>query len=173
MSVQYWTNQQWFDSPPVLDPPSGVVQLEWDNSALKIQEGYAVRVKATNVNGQVYFSNSIYTESLFSIGIDCNLIPPSLIATNALYEKLQLLKFQAKSTNDLRYADWTDYKVYDSVRGDFIPENKFIPPLPNVQPGMKYSLRMIGTGITAKHMSVLSRVSLCVSRRKSWWWVKG
>lgn len=150
MSVQYWRNRQWFDSPPVLDPPSGVVQLKWDNSALKIQEGYAVRVKATNVNGQVYFSNSIYTESLFSIGIDCNLIPPSLIATNALYEKLQLLKFQAKSANDLRYADWTDYKVYDSVRGDFIPENKFIPPLPNVQPGMKYSLRMIGTGVSGK-----------------------
>ncbi|MEW6215078.1 MAG: FlgD immunoglobulin-like domain containing protein, partial [Nitrospirota bacterium] len=149
MNVQYWTNRQWFDASPVVNSPSGIVNFKWDNSIFNPEEGYAVRIKAVDILGQEHYSNTLYTVSIFSIKSTCNELVP-VVAVNYLFEKLALLKFQVQSDNDPNYSQWTDYEVYDSTKGDTIQEGIFVPPLPNLQLGMTYKLKMIGIGLSGK-----------------------
>ena len=65
-------------------------------------------------------------------------------ARNSLFEKLRLLKFEAAIYPVMSDSQWKDYFVLDSQRGDSIPEGEFAPPLPPIQSGMKYAIRMIG-----------------------------
>ncbi len=65
MNIQTWNGQEWIGSLPVTNLPQGLIELEWDNSSLNLTEGYAVRVKATDILGKEHYSNPLFTESLF------------------------------------------------------------------------------------------------------------
>ncbi|MEW6571053.1 MAG: CARDB domain-containing protein [Nitrospirota bacterium] len=144
MNVRYWSGRHWYDLPPISDPPSGIINIEWDNSHPE-REFDAIRLKAIDVLGQEHYSNVVMTSSLFSIDT-CN-----LMAANLLFENLKLLKIQIMSNEDNRYSQWTDCSVFDSARGDAIPEGTFTVNLPlNLESGKHYLLRMIGIGASGK-----------------------
>ena len=149
ISVQYWMDHQWADAPPVVDPASGVIDLEWDNSHLDITGGYAVRIRAIDVIGEEHYSRPLATSALFAIFYDsCD--ARSLRAYNSLYEELQSLLFQVQSDQDARYAQWTDYEVFGEEGGEPVLEGEFAAPRPDVQTGMKYKIRMMGLGVSGE-----------------------
>ena len=146
LNMQYWRNQKWNDVSPVINPLSGEITLEWDTSDINFQEVGAVRLKSIDILGQEHYSNPFLLESSFIIDISCG----SFMAMNSLFEKLKILKLQVQSSQDTEYSQWTDYKVYDSTKGDIVPFGTFEPPLPFVKSGMTYKLRMIGLGTSGK-----------------------
>ncbi|TAL66654.1 MAG: hypothetical protein EPN88_08025, partial [Bacteroidetes bacterium] len=145
MNVQYHSNGQWLDSIPVMNPTSGIINLEWDNSSA-LQEINAVRINAVDILGHEHYSNELFTKKSFEINL-CN-----FTATNSLFEDLELLKIQILSSQDIRYSQWTDYRVFDSKKGDLIPIGTFdITPNPEeIKEGMTYRFKMIGIGISGK-----------------------
>ena len=146
MNVQYYSNRQWSDIPPVVTPASGLIDLVWDNSSGS-EEIHAVRIKATDITGQTHYSNEILATSLFSIN------PCNLTAFNALFEELTLLKFQVRNDEDSRYAQWTDFLVFDLSMGQSIPSGLFSVSgaLPTLQNGLQYKIKMIGTGTSGTY----------------------
>ena len=148
MIVQYWDNEEWTDTLPITNPPQGIIELEWDNSSLHLSEGYAVRVKATDVLGREHYSNPLFTESLFYLYTCQGTFP--IGAMNSLFEGLRILKFQVQSDQDPRYAQWTDYWTFDSDKGDSVPEGEVPVPLPSTDLGIPYRLRMFGISPTGK-----------------------
>ena len=145
INVQYYSNRQWSDTPPVASPASGPIDLLWDNSSGS-QEIHAVRIKATDIAGREHYSNEVLTASLFSIN------PCNLTAFNSLFEELTLLKCQIRSDGDSRYAQWTDFLVFDSAIGQSIPIGFFlISGTPDLKDGLQYKIRMTGTGTSGKY----------------------
>lgn len=149
MRVQFWVDRKWVDDRPVTDPASGPFRMEWDNSYLNPLEGFAVRMKAVDLLRQEHYSNVLVTRLLFGIQVSCDALPP-VKAENSLLEDLRLLRLQVRSDQDPGYFQWKDYFIYDPSKGDSIPEGDFIPPLPQIQSGMKYQLRMVGEGASGK-----------------------
>ena len=151
MNVQYYSNRQWSDIPPVVSPASGLIDLVWDNSAGS-QEIHAVRIKATDITGQTHYSNEIFATSLFSIN------PCNLTAFNALFEELTLLKFQLRSDQDSRYAQWSDFLVFDSAPGQSIPTGPFSisGTFPDFLDGLQYKIKMTGTGTSGEYYETIA-----------------
>lgn len=144
MNLEYRKGNDWFTAREIEDLTSGIIGTNWDNSTLDLSEGYSVRVKAVDILGKEHYSNLLPTVFQFYMSAACD----SLTARNGLFEDIKLLRFQAQSSQDANFLQWTDYKVYDSSKGDIIPSGQFDPPLPPMKIGAKYTLRMTGTGLT-------------------------
>jgi flagellar hook assembly protein FlgD len=142
MNLQYHDGNGWSDAPSVMNPSPGAIDLEWDNSGInnKIDR---IRVRSTDVLGQEHYSNEVSVEENFNIDACGN-------AINSLYEDLKLLKFSVMSSQDTRFSKWTDYEVFDFSRRDTIPVGEFGIPLPDIKPGITYSFRMTGIGVSGK-----------------------
>jgi subtilase family serine protease len=145
MNVQYHSNGQWLDSTSVMNPTSGIINLEWDNSGLN-QSVDAVRVKVVDILGHERYSNTVLIEAIERFGIDiCN-----FVAFNSLDEDLKLLRIQIQSHQDVRYSQWTDYRVFDSSKGDTIPVGSFdiYPKIGEIKEGLIYQFKMVGVGVS-------------------------
>jgi len=143
MNIQYRLGGQWMDAQALVDPSSGVVDLEWDNSGLELEQVDAVRIRAVDAVGAVYFSNAVFIRSFFDILTDCSSL--SYFVRIHLFEELTLLEFQVQSQEDQRYYQWTDYRVYDAGEGDPPPMGDFTLPLPpDLREATGYRFRMIG-----------------------------
>lgn len=141
--LQYWNGKQWFDAVEATDLTSGMLNLHWDSFSSGLGEGYGVRVKIVDSLGGVHHSNVLTTAGIFSVDSSCSW---SLIGQNALFESMKLLRLQVQSSQDVNYLNWTDYKIYDAVKGDSMPSGEFLPPLPTIKSGIIYQIRMAGTG---------------------------
>jgi Tol biopolymer transport system component/flagellar hook assembly protein FlgD/fibronectin type 3 domain-containing protein len=138
MNLQYYGNRKWSDIPPAVSLISGMMDLTWDRSS-DAQEINAVRIKGVDVMGMEHFSNEVLITSLFFLDLCARQ------AGNYLFEDLTLLKVQIRSDDDIRYAQWTDFQVYDAAKGDSIPVGSF-HIYPNIDEDMHYKFRMIGIG---------------------------
>ncbi len=147
ITVQYIKNKVWYDGANVTYPVSGAIEIPWDSSHLDPNYAYSVRVKAIDIGGKEYYSNEVLLANEFKIVVNCE----EKYAYN-FFEDLVLLKFQF-SGQDSAFETWTDYQIYDSERGDSVPEGKFTPPLfplPSIKLGMTYKLRMVGVDVSGK-----------------------
>lgn len=148
MSFQYWNGSQWLDGAEVPQFSSGAIKIQWDTSSLALPEGFGVRVKATDIEGGEHYSNALSTTTLFGIGATCG---QGLNAANVLFEELQSLKVQVRSSQDPAYPTWTDYKVYDAAKGETIPTGRQFPvPAPSTKIGLAYQIRMVATAVSGK-----------------------
>ncbi len=148
ITVQYLADDgHWHDSQAAVNSEAGSLKLQWDTSTLQ-QDLYVVRLKAVDISGRVYYSSEIGTSSMFAI--KSPLCSRQLAANNFVREKLSVLKLQVKSNEDANYPVWTDFKIFDAAKGDVIPEGRltFLPPIVFV--GIKYDVRMVGTGESGK-----------------------
>ncbi|HLE18585.1 MAG TPA: FlgD immunoglobulin-like domain containing protein, partial [Syntrophales bacterium] len=150
MTVQYQQGDVWYDGATVTSPPSGEVEIQWDSSHLDPYKAYPVRVKGVDVVGKVYYSNVVILGNAFSIRTTCS--PLSISAMNVV-EALTLLKFQIKSDYDSDYKTWTDFKIYDSSKGDVIPTGEFPVPVPDLKDNITYNIQMLGRGVSGKTYS--------------------
>ena len=149
--LQYWNGNQWLQTVNATDLTSGALDFVWDSSTLGLGDGYGIRAKMVDSLGGEHYSNVLTTPALFSVNSSCSLL---LTAQNALFESLKLLRLQVLSSQDSNYSSWTDYRIYDAVKGDSMPIGEFSPPLPVVKPGVAYQIRMVGTGISGQvHIS--------------------
>lgn len=151
MNIQYLKDRRWIDMPQVITPESGAIHLEWDNTALETVN--AVRVKAVDIVGHEYYSNTLPIQEIFWAN-GC-----TLTAKNSLFEDLKLLRLQLNSS---------DYKVFDLSKGDDIPTGDFtLRPIPEYKNGDV--VRMIGIGLsgkryeTAANLGCSSSVELALS----------
>lgn len=145
INIQYLGRDRlWHDSRSVADISTGKIKLEWDTASLN-QDILAVRLRAVDILGQEHYSNALATASIFDVtpGTECT---TTLSAKNFILEKLTVLKFQVKSSQDSRYPAWTDYKVYDASKGDIVPQGQFFMDVPAWKQGMMYQVRMTGVG---------------------------
>ncbi|MGA1840972.1 MAG: CARDB domain-containing protein [bacterium] len=151
MNVQYLHDTQWIDAPEIMNPPSGVIILEWDNSCLAPEEFDAVRIKAVDVTDRIYYSNSIPIDILLKIYPDCD--PSEYYAVQMLTEDLSSLRFLIISEEgDETNPVWKVYKEYNIYLGDEIPAGKIYPfPLPpDLSEGVSYDLKMDAVTVTGK-----------------------
>lgn len=150
MNVQYLHDTQWTDAPEIMNPPSGVIILEWDNSGLSPEEFDAVRIKAVDVTDRVYYSNSIPINILLKIYPDCD--SSEYYAVQMLTEDLSSLRFLIRSEGDGTYPVWKVYEEYNSYPGDEIPAGRIYPfPLPpDLSEGVSYDLKMDAVTATGK-----------------------
>ena len=150
MNVQYSYGGQWIDTPAVDNPQPGEISLTWNDSGLHMTKIGGMRIRAVDVLGQEHYSNVVtFTES-FGINCDKN---GNAYGTNSLFEDLTSLEFQVKSDRspqysawDSRYADWTKYASFDTAKRDRVPRGNFPLPLPYIQAGFHYLIKMIGVG---------------------------
>jgi flagellar hook assembly protein FlgD/fibronectin type 3 domain-containing protein len=162
LNVQYWGGQDWLDTALVNTPSLGMIEIDWDNSALNLQEGYRVRLKAVDVLGQEHYSNELLMGSLFGLYLNCQNKPP-VEAKNYLFAELKLMKFEAQIPQGAGYSQWVEYLVLDPQRGDSIPVGKFIPPLPPSQFGSNYRIRMTGIDIKGEvYESIIDYPPFCL-----------
>jgi Tol biopolymer transport system component/flagellar hook assembly protein FlgD/fibronectin type 3 domain-containing protein len=139
MKVQYYSSDhKWVDSSTAVNSLSGYIDLGWDPSGIK-QEFSKVRVKAIDTLGQEYYSNVILTGEAFFID-ECATCPTGAEkGMNVLFEELKLLTFQ---------IDGTDYRIFDSTKGDIIPTGLICVPPHELK--TKFTLTMVGVGISGK-----------------------
>jgi Tol biopolymer transport system component/subtilase family serine protease/flagellar hook assembly protein FlgD len=150
MNAQYWNGKQWISSPASGNLSSGWVPLEWNTSDININEIHAVRIKGVDLAGQEHYSNMFSFKSLFRIESQCGSAGGILSAENSLPETLTVLRLQVQSNTDMRYAQPTDFMVYDTSGGREVPVGIFYPYLPQVKSGMSYTIIMTGTGLSGK-----------------------
>lgn len=144
MTMEYWNGAQWQEAASIMDPQSGIVVLQWDTSSLDIEDIGAIRIKAVDQIGNAYYSSTLVTESIFGISSTCN---AEAVASNSLFEDITSLRLSVQSKQDSRYAEWTDYKIYDIAAGSAVPKGLFFLPLPLTTDGMEYGIRMTGIGV--------------------------
>jgi Tol biopolymer transport system component/subtilase family serine protease len=144
LTIQYQNNKQWYDSDTSINSMSGQMNLEWDSSALDLSSLTAVRLKAVDILGQDYYSNTIMVKEEFRIICDG-------FAKSSLFEDLMILKLRVHSNQDTSFDKWTDYWNYDSSKGDPIPTGTFqVAPQPFMKEGMTYDLQLYGVGASGK-----------------------
>lgn len=151
MAVQYKKAAEavWQEGAVVINPQSYDVEIPWDNSELDPALVYTVRIKAVDILGNEYYSDTIVLGHAFSIKFDCK-DRAAIFAVNSV-EELTLLKFRIMSEEDPNYAAWTDFRVYDVAEGDVIPTGEFAVSLPHdLQDGISYSIEMSGTGVSGR-----------------------
>jgi subtilase family serine protease/fibronectin type 3 domain-containing protein len=137
--------EKWSDDTSVGGSDGGIITLDWDRSPIG-SDISAVRLKGTDLSGKEYYSKRYPTEEVFKVLCNGR-------ADNTLFGKLATLEFQLQSSDDGRYANWTSVKVYDSSKGDVVPEGPFTVPLQpgQILDGKKYYLRMIGIETNGTH----------------------
>lgn len=144
MNLQYWSNLQWHDAEQASNYVDGDIVINWDRSLLSDNVD-AVRIKAVDIYGYEHYSNAVKTQSLFTIE-PCAFLTAA--ARNFLFERLTLLRLQIKSSQDARYAEWTDYRVMHAPN---IPTGIFsLAPLPDLNAGAGYRFRLIGVDESGK-----------------------
>ncbi len=130
---------EWIDSSPADNLAPGMFTAEWNNSGIVIN---GIRIKALDTEGREYFSNILKTANLLSVAL-C-----PLRGLNFHYESLQSLTVQVKSSNDVRYPDWTTLKIYTAP---YVPVGSFDLPRDNPKPGMDYTYRIFGTSTSGSY----------------------
>jgi hypothetical protein len=121
------------------NPHPGIILAEWNSPGKQVN---SVRLKAVDLQGNQYYSNEINTANLFWLE------PCQGKGYNNLAEDLQSLKVQIRNPQDPRYAEWTDSVAFTVLK---MPEGPFDLSLPSdLQTGLQYALRMIGTGVSGK-----------------------
>ncbi|TAN41053.1 MAG: hypothetical protein EPN25_05690 [Nitrospirae bacterium] len=163
-----WIN--WIDSEPKLDPASGNLFIEWDNSLIDFKRLYAIRLKAIDDKGVVFYSNIMPGKERYGLQVGCssNIDKGVLVLEGniSLYQPFKQLRFQAKSQDDSHFAQWTDIELlYGEAGGALfgikvlpdhgveIPQGQFVVGADSVvgivmnqfSPHMRYTFRMVGT----------------------------
>ncbi len=143
----------WQEGPVISNPESYDFSMLWDISQLDPDSSYTVRLKTVDIFGAEYFSQIVTLGHAFYITkLSCKRF--NIEAIN-LVEELTLLKFQIISEEDPNYTTWTDFKVYDAMKGDAIPTGEFTESLPaNLQDGITYNIKMLGTGVSGRTYSL-------------------
>ena len=144
VNVQYRKGEQWIDANGVMNPPSGIINLEWSGAALDQNKVTAVRIQAVDVMGEKHYSNLIpLTPPLFEIelcatppGSDIGAPPYVGNAHIVLFEDLILQKLQVRGGE---YAQWTDYRNLKPITTEFYPGFGL---------SGNYQLRMVGLGVS-------------------------
>lgn len=156
LDLQYRSGMQWLDGAIRDSSADGAIYLTWDRSRV-VSEINAVRLKALDIYGQEHYSNTVGTKSMFYIDRCANIATQG---RNFLFENLTLLRLQIQSSQDSRFAQWTDYHV---VNAPYVPLGAFsIAPLPELKSGMEYHFRMIGIGESGREYIGDENASSCV-----------
>ncbi|MBU0728774.1 MAG: hypothetical protein KKE17_09040 [Proteobacteria bacterium] len=145
MTIQYRTNNTWYDDTTITEIALTNPEIEWDASSFEIHEIQGVRVYAEDATGREFYSNNAYfTPEVFSISF-CHkpLSMQDLIYTSiSLYEDLAFQKIQMQSNGDPDFVEWTDVWVKDAASG--VSSQIGAPPLSDFLQDVNYNLRMIG-----------------------------
>ena len=158
LTVQYKKTaaRVWEEGAVVLNPQSYDVEIPWDTSNLDPDLAYTVRIKAVDITGNEYYSDTVFLGHVFSMKFDCE--SPAVVSAANSVEELVLLKFRIMSEEDPNYAVWTDFAVYDAAEGDIIPTGEFTVSLPgDLQNDISYSIKMSGTGVSGRTYSTLTQ----------------
>ncbi|MEE9910342.1 MAG: gliding motility-associated C-terminal domain-containing protein [Deltaproteobacteria bacterium] len=147
MFVEHWNGRQWAASPVAADLLNGYVRVRWDNTALNLNDIYLIRLLAVDETGREHHTGMYSIKPLLSLAALCD---GSAFAYNHLPQKLGLLRIQISSADDADYAVPQDWVVYDTARGDSVPEGKFqfLDPLRNgnrIKTGRNYTFTMTAT----------------------------
>lgn len=145
MNVQYRVENDWKNGPKENHPVSGFFDLEWDSSHFDMERINAVRIKASDTSGQIYYSNSVPLK-LLDLVINCK----DHHAENYA-QGLTSLKIQRRGVSD---NQWQDMVVYSNTDGNFIPLGKFMPEFPDdLKNNGSWELRMLGTARDGSEIS--------------------
>ena len=156
------TSMVWADAYKIENFPSDTFELDADFTGIDLESLDAVRVKAVDEAGNIFFSNPMPFSSIGCMleiiqDEDCN-----ISYKLSVYEDLQKLQFQWAFQDSS--AHWNDYKVLRAASGDVIQiDSEISMPLPDVEADKKYLLRMVGTGNsgTRYDSNILAYPTLC------------
>jgi hypothetical protein len=126
-TIEYQNDGAWHEGKTITSPLSGIIEFPWDSSTLDKNRSYPIRMKATDIQGNIYYSNTAVLGLDFAVRGICQQNRPTLSATNGL-TNLVLLKFQMISKADPDYKVWTDLKAYDKAKGDPTGKIRTLPP---------------------------------------------
>ena len=144
LTVQYRINMEWRDSQVLHEPSSGEIRIDWDSSALNPEEIAAVRIKAVDTQGIVYYSNVVPVGTpvfILSSGCTNGGVIESIGFEISLFEDLVSLQWQVMSRDDSRYPEWTDLQDVDLSTG--YPTNFSVSNIEFSSPNT-YQFRAIG-----------------------------
>jgi len=155
VSLQYWDGLHWQDTVSDIQLSNGEIHIAWNRDLIPSYIS-AIRIRALDMLGQEQYSNIVKTRSLFYIDPCFDLLSAG---KNYLFERLETLRLQIQSIQDLRYAQWTDYGTFNAPD---VPRGAFsLAPLPDTIRDMEYHFRMVGIGESGKEYIGTESSSSC------------
>jgi flagellar hook assembly protein FlgD/fibronectin type 3 domain-containing protein len=124
VALEYRIGTAWQEAATGFDVSEAGIAVSWDTASAGAAPN-AIRLKLVDVTGAVLYSNTLTTQNLFEIGVDCGSTPAG---SNYLFEEVSRLSFRVQRETN---GPWVEYASTGGGAAGTVPVGAFLMPPPD------------------------------------------